>query len=134
MAMSPAPDQLVEGLSDSDADTANRWWSQLGEGEQAELSTLCDPRNDSCKIISKRITILVDSKLLCDDDEADTDYWADFFEYILTPPEIFPPFEPFFRTFYIGCLDPTHAARSILVARSANFACPFDSPVCPYRR
>jgi hypothetical protein len=134
IAMKPVPDQLVEGLSDTDADAANGWWCLLAEGEQVELSNLFDSRLDSCRVISERITILVDSELLFDDDEADTDDWADFFEYMLSHPEIFPPFEPFFRTFYIGCLHSSHTGHRIFEAASANFACPFKSPICPFRR
>ena len=68
--MKPLPTQLAEGLSATDAHIANQWWSLLTEVEQAEVSTLYDPRQDSCKVRAKQVTILVDSKLLCDD-EAD---------------------------------------------------------------
>ena|SRR5271165_3695918 len=134
--MKPAPTQLVEGLSDTDADGANRWWCLLAEGEQAELSTLYDSRQDSCGVISKRITILVASELLVDDDddEAEMDDWADYFEYMLDHPEVFPPFEPFSRTFHIGCLNSKHTGHWVVDVASADFACPFNSPVCPFRR
>src|SRR5271157_2764037 len=102
--MKPVPPQLVEGLSETDAQVAERWWCLLAADEQSKLSTLYDLRQDSCQVRSKGITILVDSELLCDDDEADQDDWADFYEYMLDHPEVFPPYVPFDRTFAIGCL------------------------------
>lgn len=132
--MNPVPSQLVEGLSKTEADTANRWWCLLTEEEQAELCTLYDSRQDSCRVISKRITILVDSDVLFDHDDADTDDLADFLEYVLDHPERYPVEEPFFRTFYIGCPNTKHAVHSLIERAWVNFACPFNSPVCPFRR
>ncbi len=131
-AMNPIPDQLVEGLSHTDTDAARRWWSLLAEGERADLSDLYDSRRDSCRVVSKRITILVDSGLICDH-EVETDDLADYFDYVLGHPEDYPPFDPFFRTFHI-CLDPRHAALRSVEAASATVVCPFNSPVCPFRR
>src|SRR5579864_901913 len=132
--MRPVPSQIVEGLSDTEAHIAKKWWCGLAEVEQAELSTLYDPGKDSCRVISKQITIVVDSELLRDDDEADTDDWADFFEYMLGHPEVFPPFVPFIRTFLIGCLYSRNAGHWVNEAAPAGFSCPFNSPVCPLRR
>ena len=131
--MKPLPTQLAEGFSVKDAHIINKWWSLLTEAKQAELSTLYDPRQDSCKVRAKQVTILVDSKLLCDD-EADMDDWADFFDYMLGHPEIFPPFEPYIRSFRIGCLSSSHAGHRVVEAVPAAFLCPFNSPVCPFRR
>ena len=132
--MNPVPAQLVEGLSETDAQVAEGWWNLLAEERQAELATLYDSRKDSCGVRSKQITILVDSELLRDDDEADTDDWADFFEYMQDHPEIFPPYVPFDRTFVIGCLYSRHAGHLVVEAASAGFMCPFNSPVCPFQR
>lgn len=131
--MNPLPSQLVEGLSETEADEANTWWCLLAEEEQAELSTLYHSRQDSCRVISKRITILVDSDVLFDDD-GETDDLADYLEYVLNHPELYPVEEPFFRTFYIGCSNTQHAVHSVVQRASASFACPFSSPVCPFRR
>jgi hypothetical protein len=131
--MKPLPTQLADGISLSDIPIINKWWSLLAEGEQAEVSTLYDPRQDSCKVRAKQITILVDSALLCDD-EADMDDWADFFDYMLGHPEIFPHFEVRFRSFHIGCLSSSHAGYRVVENVPAGFLCPFNSPVCPFRR
>ena len=132
--MTPVLTQLVEGLSDADVQIAHDWWNSLAEEQQAELATLYDPREDSCRVRSKQVTILVDSELLRDDDEDDPDDWADFFEYMLDHPEVFPPYVPFDRTFVIGCLNSRHAGHSVVEAGSTGFLCPFNSPVCPFRR
>jgi hypothetical protein len=131
MAMYPVPDQLVEGLSKTHAHIADKWWHRLAEDERAVLLALYDPRQDSCEVKSRRITILVDSSLLSDD-EADTDDWADFYEYMLDHPEVFPPFDPCFRTFLIGCLDSRHGGHPVVTAASSGFVCPFNSPFCPF--
>ena len=98
--MRPAPAQLVEGLSDSDVYVAQKWWCQLTEDVQGDLTILFDPNQDSCRVRSNEITIIVNSELLCDDDE-NTDDWADFYEYMLDHPEVFPPYVPIDRTFVI---------------------------------
>ena len=132
--MNPVPTQLVEGLSDEDVQIAHEWWNLLAEEQQAVLSTLYDSRKDSCGVRSKQITILVDSELLRDDDEADLDDLADFFEYMMDHPEVFPPYVPFDRTFVIGCLYSRHSVHGLAEASSTGFLCPFNSPVCPFRR
>ena len=132
--MNPVPTQLVEVLTGKDVQTAHEWWHLLAEEQQAELVTLYDSRKDSCGVRSNQITILVDGELLRDDDEADTDDWADFFEYMLDHPEVFPPYVPFDRTFVIGCLYSRHGVHLVVEAASTGFICPFNSPVCPFRR
>jgi hypothetical protein len=133
IAMKPLPTQLADGISISDGHIVNKWWSLLAKDDQAEISSLYDPRQDSCKVRAKQITILVDSELLCDD-EADMDDWADFFDYMLGHPEIFPLFEARFRSFHIGCLSSSHAGHRVVETVPAGFLCPFNSPVCPFRR
>ena len=131
--MKPVPTALLEGLSTTNAHVVREWWCLLAEDVQGELSTLYDPRQDSCQVTSKQITIIVDSELLCDDEE-DTDEWADFYAYMLDHPETFPPFEPFFRTFHIGCLNSRHGVHWGVQAASVGFLCPFNSEFCPFRR
>jgi hypothetical protein len=131
--MRPAPAQLVEGLSDSDVYVAQKWWCQLTEDVQGDLTILFDPNQDSCRVRSNEITIIVNSELLCDDDE-NTDDWADFYEYMLDHPEVFPPYVPIDRTFVIGCLHSKNGVHWVVQAASAGFLCPFNSPVCPFRR
>jgi hypothetical protein len=131
--MNPVPTRLVEGLSDEDVQIAHEWWNLLAEQQQAKLATLYDSRGDSCRVRWKQIPILMDSELLRDD-EADMDDWADFFEYMLDHPEVFPPYVPFDRTFVIGCLYSKHGGHLVVEADSSGFLCPFNSPVCPFRR
>jgi hypothetical protein len=131
--MNPVPTQLVEELSHEDVQIAHEWWNSLAEEQQAKLATLYDSRRDSCRVRSKQITILVDSELLRDD-EADTDDWADFYEYMLDHPEVFPPHVPFHRTFVIGCFSSKHGGHLVVEAASSGFLCMFNSPVCPFRR
>jgi hypothetical protein len=131
--MKLVPSQLVEGLSDRDAQVAETWWCVLTYNDQAELCTLYDPHQDSCRVRSTQITILVNGELLCDDEE-DTDDWADFYEYMLDHPEVFPPSVPIDRTFVIGCLNSKHGVHWVVEEASVGFLCPFNSPVCPFRR
>lgn len=136
--MTHLPSELAEGLDETGLLKAYEWWDGLADGCREEILQLCIPHLDSCQVRSKQLTILVDSELLCDEDDTEyteyTEDWADFFDYMLGHPEIFPPFEPLIRLFHIGCLYSKHGGHLIAEAASPGFSCPFNSPICPLRR
>lgn len=112
--------QLHQGVCPSDQPAVNDWWSNLTDAARAELSVLLDPRADSCSFVMERdehgliqwqpVPVTVNSALLVEAAEPDADWSADYFEYQLTHPEVFPVVMYEFRPFTIRGPGSTVAA------------------------
>ena len=132
--MNPVPTQLVEGLSDADVQIAHEWWNLLAEEQQAELSTLYDSRQDSCRVKSKQITILVDSELLRVTTRLTRMTWLTSLSTCwITRRSSLPTCHS--TALLSSDVSPArHGVHLVVEAASTGFMCPFNSKVCPFRR
>src|SRR5262245_30381936 len=106
------PVPLVEGCSPDDRRLTEGWWATLDDAARVDVADLLDPRWESCSFareqddsghwIWRPLSITVNSEWLVDVEEMDVDWAADYFEYMIVHPEIFPRYEMCIRTFYIG--------------------------------
>ena len=119
--MAGLPVRLLEEVSQVEHRAADAWWAGLSDVARGELMVLLDPRADSCAFALEwdehgaarwqPLPLSVDSELLADPEETDTDWEGSYFEYRLINPERFslPLYEA--RIFHIGGLETTSAAR-----------------------
>ncbi len=134
--MTELPSTLRQSIPPELEFEANRWWNELSEIDRADLRLLCDarkeaflfetfdPNNDQQKIAGGRF--------LPHDDATGIGEWGDeYFDTLLSNPELMIVYDPPRRTFFIGCHR--HAsARNCFRHRKINgaFNCPFDSVNC----
>jgi hypothetical protein len=118
--MSDLLDSLAEGVSPANRQEVEDWWAMLSDASRAELAPLLDHRSKSCCFTLtqaasglwrwRRLPVRVDSRLLRQAEERDTNWEWHHLEYQLAHPESFPvvPYE--YRCFYIGGMEISAAA------------------------
>ncbi len=106
--MTELPTTLRESIPAELSSDAIRWWHELSEIDRAELTRLCDarkeaflfetfdPNNEQQKITGGRF--------LPHDDANGIEEWGDeYFDTLLSKPELMIVYDPPRRTFFIGC-------------------------------
>ena len=115
---------------------ANRWWMQLSDADRAELVRLCDARKDVFLFETfdpdkddQRIT---GRRFLPHDDAFGLEEWGDeYFDTLLSNPELMIVYDPPRRTFFIGCNRHSNARDCFLHGKiAAAFVCPFREQHC----
>ncbi len=121
--MTELPSTLRQSIPPELEFEANRWWNELSEIDRADLRRLCDarkeaflfetfdPNNDQQKIAGGRF--------LPHDDATGIGEWGDeYFDTLLSNPELMIVYDPPRRTFFIGCHRHASARNCFRIAKS----------------
>ena len=110
--MAKLPVRLIEKATLVERRAAKDWWAGLSEVSRAELAILLDPRTESCAFAFEvnddgvgqwqSLPVCVNSELLAEPEEPDTDWYGAYMEYRIINPEIYrvPQYE--YQPFLIG--------------------------------
>lgn len=134
--MTELPSTLRDSIPTDLTSDAIRWWHQLSESDRTELTRLCDarkevflfetfdPNNEQQKITGGRF--------LPHDDAIGIEEWGDeYFDTLLSNPELMIVYDPPRRTFFIGCHRHADARTCFQHGRiSSGFDCPFEDMNC----
>lgn len=130
------PSSLRDSLPAHLVADAENWWADLKDDDRIELVRLCDSRKEIFLFEtldpSKDNAKITGGKFLPHDDGFGIQEWGeDWFDSLLSNPELMIVYDPEIRTFHIGCNR--HAAARDCFRHgtiSHGFQCPFSDDAC----
>ncbi|HTU91614.1 MAG TPA: hypothetical protein VMF69_16140 [Gemmataceae bacterium] len=113
--MDDIPLVLLEGLSPAAVAEARAWWCNLTNAARQEIIFLWDERQDLCFFPPERDDAgeghwvrtpkVIGGRFVPDEDEPNREEWqAEYFDHLLSNPELVHFEPPIVRIFYIGCI------------------------------
>lgn len=134
--MKDFPESLRASIPPELIDDALAWWQSLTESDRSELVRLCDARREIFLFetvdgsdAERRIS---GGKFLPHDDASGIEEWGeDYFDTLLSNPELVIVYDPGFRRFHIGCSRHARARGCFAEGRiAAEFRCPLGNADC----
>src|SRR6185312_13370071 len=105
--MDGIPRALLDDFAVPETCGIEEWWATLTDEARAEVVAFCDERRDGSFFMpipgdpSTPMPVVIGGRFVPHDDAWGLSEWGpDRFEYILDHPELFPIWEPTFRTFH----------------------------------
>lgn len=136
------PKELIQQLAQNEVEEAHKWWSELSEESQRELTQMWDGHYDDVACYGTvedgvltwhPLPIELVGKFVDSGDASEKEMWIqDFIEYVNNHPEESYRFVWVERRFHIGCQAHPVARKMMLQGwLPASFRCPFENLKCP---
>jgi hypothetical protein len=145
--MTDLPADLLAAVSEASVAALREWWSALSDEDRCRIGGLWDerlevrffsPQVDETGRLDEwdQVPEVTEGSFVDDADCEDVKQnEVDYFDFLLSHPDLVLAYEPVGRTFHIGCTQ--HATAKACLAAGvvpATFICPLREFFCPLER